>query len=114
MDDSPTTASPISPPKARRTWRRRLALALAFLVMAAAGGLLLFFWSASSELDAMIAELDRVDPGWRLESIAVQHKAVPDADNSALQSLAISGGGGWMWEMDKLFNNLPPQVELNE
>src|SRR6185437_13587807 len=55
-------------------------LILAFLV---AIGL---FWNRekkASKLQQMLAELDRSDPGWRLEDIEAAREEVPDEENSA-------------------------------
>ena len=81
MDQS-TSAAPSSPPNKRRRLWRRLAFALALLFLAAGGGLVVFLWTATSDLDAVVAELDRLDPGWRMESLEANRKSVPDDDNS--------------------------------
>jgi hypothetical protein len=112
VDHTPPAESSGLPSKRRGRWRRRLALPFVFLVLLA--GLLVFLsWSASSDLSDIIAELDRRDPGWRLEDIEAHRKPMPNATNSALQILAIGGGGVWTPEMDKMFDNLQPQVELS-
>jgi hypothetical protein len=41
--------------------------------------------SAEEELNAYIAELDRTDPGWRLEDILAARKPPPDNENAALE-----------------------------
>ncbi|HWY88492.1 MAG TPA: hypothetical protein VNX28_17400 [Gemmataceae bacterium] len=114
MDQSTSAASSSLPIKRRRLWRR-LAFALVLLFLAAGSGLVVFLWTATSDLDAVVAELDRLDPGWRMEAIEANRKAVPDEDNSALQIIAVRELlGGNMALAAKLTPKVPPQVQLND
>ncbi|MCI0638680.1 MAG: hypothetical protein L0Y72_27125 [Gemmataceae bacterium] len=102
-------------PKPRRK-RRRILLIFALLITALAGYFLYSFLAAGWELDAALAETDRLDPGWRM---LTPHVPLPDANNSALQILAVDkrlGGFAW-WKRwpegpDALFRNLSPQAPL--
>jgi hypothetical protein len=114
MDQSTSAAPSSRPIKRRRLWRR-LALALVLLFLAMGGGLVVFLWTATSDLDAVVAELDRLDPGWRMEAIEASRKAVPDEDNSALQIIAVRKLlGGKMVLAAKLTPKVPPHVQLND
>ncbi len=70
----------------RPRWRRWLAAVLVTL-----GTGLLFFvirhlvrdWMADQELQKAIEEVDRRDPGWRLEELEAKRAPVPDAENAA-------------------------------
>ena len=110
--------SPLPVRRRPRTWRRRVLLTLLFLVLLGAGGILYFVWSSSAALKEIIAEIDRQDPGWRLDEIEANRKMFFDAQNSALHILAIGkllGGQGVITtDMEKVFENLPPQVQFNE
>jgi hypothetical protein len=71
------------PAKPRR-WLRNGTLLFA-LALTVTGGWLLWSWTSTRrEVTALLAELDRVDPGWRLDGILAGRKAVRDEDNSAL------------------------------
>jgi hypothetical protein len=97
---------------------RRLVVAAVVLVVVSAVGLLVSPWFSSLELSNVMAELDRQDPGWRLKDIESSRKAVPDARNSALHIVAVAKLRGGQQvitpAMEKAFENLPPQVQLNE
>jgi hypothetical protein len=110
------TASVMRPKQ--RKWLRRLLLTLVFLVPCCVGGVFVFLWFSSFELNAVVAELDRLDPGWRLQDIEASRKVVPDAGNSALHIVAVgkllAGQPVITPAMEKIFENLLPQVGLNE
>jgi hypothetical protein len=102
-----------------RRWRRRILLAFACLVLVACGGIFYFIWFSSYALNELMAEMDRDDPGWRLEEIEAKRRAVPDDRNSALQIMAVrrlQGGQAVIITqgIQPAFDNLLPQVQLNE
>src|ERR1700730_9452473 len=74
-------------------WRRRLRRAtLAILLVCLAGGgayVFYFFKSAESQLQKTIAEIDRQDPGWRLEELQARRQVVRPEQNSALLVRAV-------------------------
>jgi hypothetical protein len=115
MDQATPSAAPIS--KRPRKWLRRLALVLLFFVLVIGVVVLFFLRAASSELNDVIAEMDRLDPGWRLEDIEAGRKVVPDDKNSALHIMTVKkllGGKAVQTPaMEKTFRALPPQVEHN-
>lgn len=45
--------------------------------------------SSSEELITVVAELDRTDPGWRLEQIEEKREEIPDEENGALRISAF-------------------------
>jgi hypothetical protein len=113
MDQS-TSAAPSSLPNKRRMWRR-VGLALLLLVLVMGSGLAVFLWTATSDLDAIVAELNRLDPGWRVEAIEANRKVVPDEDNSALRIIAVRKLiGGKMVLAAKLTPKVPPHIQLND
>jgi hypothetical protein len=99
-----------------RMWHR-FVRALLILVAFGVGGLLCFQWFSSHELSAVMAELDRVDPGWRLLEIEANRKVVPDTGNSALHVVLVAklqgGQSVIMPTLEKIFENLPSHVQLN-
>lgn len=112
--DSPS--SPVNlPRRPRRRWRRFFS-AILILILIGGGVIAYLFWAAEADLNRAMAELDASDPGWRLEDIEAKRRQVPDAVNSALHLRAVMAllGGPWLPEMDKLFEDLPPQVQLND
>src|SRR5437660_10885392 len=72
----------------RRRWRwlQRIAMVFAVLFLAAFGAALglraYFFHVADQNVEAVTAELDRADPGWRWEDILAARAAIPDEENS--------------------------------
>jgi hypothetical protein len=47
-------------------------------------------FQAERGLNRVIAELDRDDPGWRLEDLQAAREVIPDAENGALLVLAVT------------------------
>jgi hypothetical protein len=84
----------ISPPPIRRRFVRlryyRLPLLL-LLVLAAtyAAALRWRDWQADRAYARAAAEVDRLDPGWRLNDILANRAKIPDAENSALRVAEI-------------------------
>ncbi|HWY88075.1 MAG TPA: hypothetical protein VNX28_15190, partial [Gemmataceae bacterium] len=105
------------PVRKERTWRGLL-VTLLFLVLLGVVGFLWFLWFSSYDLNALMAEMDVQDPGWRLHDIEANRKAVPYAGNSALHILAIgkllAGQPIITPALEKIVENLPPEVQLNE
>jgi hypothetical protein len=110
-------AVPVGTRPTRRKGRRVL-LVLGSVAALGIAGVVAFVWLTSRELESLTAEMDRLDPGWRLEEIEANRRIVPDAQNSALHILKIKtlhGGQSVstpVWET--LLAGLPPQVQLND
>jgi hypothetical protein len=71
------------PPRSRRRIARRVAFIAVVLIVPA---LAIFYYSRQSaydDLQAAIAEVDRLDPGWRLEELLARRPAVTPGKNSA-------------------------------
>jgi hypothetical protein len=105
------------PVRKQRTWRGLL-VTLLFLVLLGIVGILWFVWYSSHDLNALMAEMDVQDPGWRQDDIEASRKVVPAAGNSALHIVAVAklraGQSVITAAMEKVFENLPPHVQLNE
>ncbi|MBI1830064.1 MAG: hypothetical protein HYR84_01275 [Planctomycetes bacterium] len=102
---TPTTAPPVapSPPKSRRGWYYLAGFVL-LLVAAPATYYFIAAWWAERELQALLAELDENDPGWRWHDLAAEINARPADPNSAAQILKVrvllkkkplAAGGPW-------------------
>jgi tRNA A-37 threonylcarbamoyl transferase component Bud32 len=82
--------------------------------------------AAADELPQVIAELDLLDPGWRLEQLEAERKRqiLPDDQNASLRVEAVkrllppdwhpSGVRGSQQLQDTVLRNLPPNVKLRE
>ncbi len=82
LDDHPTTA-----PR-----RRRLLLWLgvpALLLLVPVGLYLLVVSRSNASLRALVAELDRTDPHWRLEEIEEHRAVLTDEENAAVTVLSV-------------------------
>lgn len=108
---TPTTARPHS-----RLWLK-LAISAILLVSTPLAGWWYLSWSEEREFQALLAETDRLDPGWRLEEILAARPALPDERNSAKQAQkawnALTGGINSGRELDVQFTRLPPNVPLS-
>jgi hypothetical protein len=104
-----------SPPqKKRRWWIWILVLVTAPILVA-----LYYVVSARTGLNNLIAEIDRLDPGWRLEEIEGKRANYPPTQNAAVHIVKIKGMVGQNY--NQLFNKeyqllsiLEPQALLNE
>jgi hypothetical protein len=75
-------------------------------------------WRAGRELQAAIEEVDRRDPGWRLEELEAKRAAVPDAQNGAFVVLAAARHfpKDWNWVGQPIYDELheiPPAAQLH-
>jgi hypothetical protein len=79
-------------------------------------GIVYYVWSSEAELNAVIAELDRDDPGWLLEEIEAGRKMIPAAENSALHIKSVEVLLGTQsvitLAMGNAFDDLKPQKRL--
>jgi hypothetical protein len=83
------TANPLAPPaRRRRRWKTWLALALVLIGVPPAY-MAYRRWADRRELEEVLAELDRHDPGWRLEDLWKRHRRVPDGQSAAKQVLKV-------------------------
>jgi hypothetical protein len=100
--------------------KRRWTLWLAILIGVPILGLLGFYLSIKMGLNSLMAELDRTDPGWRLEEIEAKRANYPAAQNAALAIPKIKAllTQGWSQLYTtpylQLLDNLDPPALLNE
>jgi hypothetical protein len=86
-----TTVLPIDESVAApRRGRKWLVIAVVFFLvsLAAAAASLIYASRANSSLQRVLAETDRLDPGWRLEELEARRAIIPPEQNSANQVLA--------------------------
>ena len=86
MTDHPADPATTSFPP-RRRWRYVVAL-LALVVLIGIGVYVYLTISPERELQAAIAETDRLDPRWRLEDVEADRAVVPESENSATPAMA--------------------------
>jgi hypothetical protein len=90
-------------------------LVLAALVVI---GLLWHRGKTASKLREKLAELDRTEPGWRLEDIEAAREDIPDQENSARVIAAAMLGMPRLWPPPVFprqpFELIPPNEELND
>src|SRR5438309_12321 len=108
----------IPAPPTNRRWLRRALAGLLVLAILIGSGWSLLLWRSNVTLQNVFAELDRNDPGWRLEDIEAKRKELSPQGNAALQALAASSlisrkkwfGGR---QFDKVFDKLVPEAQFN-
>jgi hypothetical protein len=110
---------PRVPLRRRRWWRWPLRVFLILLV-----GATLLVWSyghrhreAVAAVREAVAELDRTDPGWRLQDIEAARTVIPDAENSAQVVGAAYPLTPRDWpprELSERCREIPPQVRLDD
>jgi hypothetical protein len=111
----PMTTSLSAPSRSR--WRRRLLrafLVMVILAVAVGGYLFVITRLANRELDEVIAELDRTDPGWRWEELEANRATYPEGANSAIQVMAVMTRLPGAWQNPQLNLDLEPPLELTE
>lgn len=116
----PIVAKPSSPTP-KRSWRRRRLLlgvvGLFVICLGVAGYFYVVARLADRRLQAIMDELDRTDPGWRLEDLATNRKSIAEEENSAPRVAAVFKAlpEGWLSaDFDTLFQDLPSERALNE
>ncbi len=103
--------------KPRSSWGWLKGIGWCLLVLALLVAVFLF-WNHSkgtSKLQQTLAELDRTEPGWRLEDIEAARAEIPDEENSARVVVAAADliPRGWpTQELTDRFTHLEPQEQL--
>lgn len=114
-DRSEVPGSP-SNPAVRSPWRARLAktfIILLIIVLPLLGIYLYQRLAADRELADAIAELDRIDPGWRLDDVLAGRQPIPAEKNSAtiITTARKLLPKGWSVKMPDV-GDIPPPVQL--
>jgi hypothetical protein len=118
----PRSAAGAAPPRRRR--RRRLIVFGCLLLLLAVPVGYYFYraWANERDLQAAMAEIERLDPRWRFDDILADQTPIPDEQNPALRMLEVDKllragpGGGFDLGADKnyrLFDDLPSPNKLN-
>jgi hypothetical protein len=104
-------------PRRRRWW---LWIGLIGVVLIGSVGLFAYWYRVLRpqwELQAAMAEADRLDPGWRLEELEAKREEIPDEENGAIVAQTAARGIPNSWytkEMDDMMKNMSPPVLLSE
>jgi hypothetical protein len=120
MDGPLTKGRAIEKPCAarRRMSLRIWSLGLLLLCLSVAGYFLYRSYAGEDRLRQVIAELDRTDPGWRLEDLEARRIVVPEAEDSALRVAAVKRLLPWGWDQALNDAGVPfyeaPPAQLNE
>jgi hypothetical protein len=101
-------------PKKKRRW----ALWLAIVILVPIVGVFAYVLTVHNDLNNLIADLDRTDPGWRLEEIEAKRATYPADQNAALEipkinALLKPNYNQLNKEMD-LLSGLDPPALLNQ
>jgi hypothetical protein len=105
--------------RGRSKWRKRLTMAslvVLSLVLIVAGYMYLSTQAGNRQLAEAVAEADRLDPGWRLEEVEAQRRAVPPEANSALKVPAVTTVLPNSWQdqqLDTSLQGLEPSMQLD-
>ena len=116
----PKPVPPTAPP--RRRWRRfalRAGICLLILLATPVVGYFVVDWYVQTRSQAVLDEMDRVDPHWRFDDLIADRKPIPDEKNPALVAMKVdslmrpAGGFDLGRKHDQTFEDLPPQRRLN-
>src|SRR5438445_13722663 len=80
--------------KTGRRQRRTRVVVVSLVIAVFAGPFVMMFLLtklADQSLQSAMDEADRLDPDWRLEELEAKREVVPDSENSARQTTALSG-----------------------
>jgi hypothetical protein len=101
-------------------WPRRFAIAGVVLLLWVVGIGAWAYWQwrhNGSELSELLAVLDEIDPGWRLEDLDKSRAVVPAAENAATVIVAahrLMPANAPGQQVMELFDDLPPPARLND
>jgi hypothetical protein len=113
MTQPATLAAPARP--TRRRWRTALVLVV-LLATGLAAAWWDLVWSEERDYQAVLAELDQLDAGWRFADLDAARAKIADEDNAALQVLKVRRmgvGGGLGLGLEEQIGALPANVQLN-
>jgi hypothetical protein len=87
-------------------WLKRIGWVLLMLTILAAGRAIWNHGQKASKLQETLAEMDRVEPGWRLEEIEAAREEIPEEENSAPVVLAAARLMPPQWLPSDFFEHL--------
>jgi hypothetical protein len=106
----------ISKPRPWLRWLKRLGKGLLVVILAIVVRQVWHHYEANKKLQETLAELDRTDPGWRLEDIEAAREQIPKEENSARVVVAAGKLLPSNWppkEFSELFTHLAPEEQLS-
>jgi hypothetical protein len=120
-DSAPSTL--VAPQRRRRL--QRVVLVLFLLLLVVVWGAAFLWYGTERALREAEAEVDRLDPGWRLADLEAARAEIPDAENGAFQVQAVRallpsrwppwpGNGDGESDLDAGIDQLAPPVRLDE
>ncbi|HEY7425711.1 MAG TPA: hypothetical protein VH682_15890 [Gemmataceae bacterium] len=98
-----------------RFWLKRLAKVLLLMVIVGVCAQLWRHYRISKRLEETLADIDRAEPGWRLQDIEAAREQIPEEENSARVVVAATKLLPPNWppkEFDELFSHLAPEEQL--
>ncbi|HTU19464.1 MAG TPA: hypothetical protein VMG10_15495 [Gemmataceae bacterium] len=96
-------------------WLKRITSGLLIILIVAVCAWACWPNAAQQRLKEALAELDRSDPGWRLEDIEAAREPIPEGENSARVVMAAFNLLPRQWpprELEALLGALSPEVRL--
>lgn len=105
-----------NPRRPRLRWLKRIGKGLLILAIIAALRLAWRHHQITKALDEAVAEMDRVEPGWRLADIEAAREQIPEEENSARVVVAAAKllPQGWpKQDFSDLFEHLAPEEQLS-
>jgi hypothetical protein len=123
MNGPATSTSPTPPQPSRRGRRPRLWGVVLLALLLLLGWTLFYYLIDDHGLARVVAEADRLDPGWQLEDLEAARATVPDEENSARLVLTAASLLPIPWParpsrlddlgMDNRLRELSPEVQLD-
>jgi hypothetical protein len=105
-------------PRPWTSWLKGICWIVLILALLAVLGVFVNRGKMASKLQETLAELDRSDPGWRLEEIEAARADIPDEENSAPVVVAAAEQMPRPWPskdfVEENFQNLPPTEMLSD
>ncbi len=96
-------------------WLKRIGWGLLALTIILAARQYWHHCQTTKKLDETLAEMDRAEPGWRLEDIEAAREQIPEDENSARVVVAAAKLLPKNWpspDFEELFIHLPPEEQL--